>query len=186
MKRWKKWVLRSGLGLATLSAVATLILGGVRYVALRVGQDTLAEVTGRLDADDPGWRLEDILAAREAKFPPDDENAILLIQRLHSRRPEHLREWQSNEPKWLPETDRNHLPHPDDVAAARQARDGARGLVEEARRLRHLARGGAKLDVKPDPLQTLLEHTQNVRWAAWLLRLDAVLHAYHGKPDRAV
>lgn len=183
MKRWKKWVLRIGLG--TVAVVAAGLLG-VRFYFRWTGRAELARITAELDATDPGWRLPALTAAREAKLPPDDENVYALSEQINARRSAEYQEWRSRTTDWLPNPDFNRLPRPEDAAEAKRVRDGTREAVDLARRLRRPARGGVRYQFPPTVIDVSLEHVQKLRQIAGLLQLDALTAAYDRDPDRAV
>jgi|SRR5579883_184790 len=187
MKRWKKWVLRTGLGLLATGGVFALVEVGVRYTARRGGEARLAEVTAAIDATDPGWRLDDILAAREAKFPPDGQNVMALVEKVHPRQSAVFREWNERQQGWLESPELNHLPDPDDAREAVRVRDACLDVIGPAREVRHMTSpGGYHLDVPPNVLNTLLPRSQNLRGLVALLWLDAIVFALNGDSVRAV
>src|SRR5438094_284844 len=71
---WRGILRRAGLGLVLLLLVGVPADWLYRSARERELEAALAE----LDASDPGWRLEDIEAARPRV--PDDENAAKLVQ----------------------------------------------------------------------------------------------------------
>lgn len=184
MKRWKKWVLRGALALVIVPTVSLVV---DRSLTRSRGEARLAEVVSRLDADDPGWRLDNIVATREAKFPPDDQNVMSLVRRIHPRVPDVYKEWSQHSADWLPKPDLNRLPDPAAAAEAKRVRTACLDVIKEARRAQSMTSpGGYHLDVKPNVLGTLLEPTQNLREIAALLALDAVVSALSGDRDPAV
>src|SRR2546423_1684278 len=68
--RWVRWLL--------VTLLLLLMIGGVAFgVRHRLAVDRLAEATAEQDANHPGWRLDDIEAARADV--PDDENGALIV-----------------------------------------------------------------------------------------------------------
>lgn len=183
MKRWTKWLL-----LALLAGVGVSIWQAVRRPDTHqpVPADRLARVQAELDAADPGWRLEQLLAAREAACPPDNENLILLARDVDARTPREYTDWLGASDGWLHPTRVNHLPSVADADAARRTRDLCREVIEAARKGRPGNRGGTRLQVPPNPLDVRLDHNQPVRLTISLLELDAHVSAIDGDPDRAV
>jgi hypothetical protein len=184
MKRWKKWVLRGVLATIVLPTVS---LVADHYWKRHKGESRLAEVRAELHQTDPGWQLDDILAAREAKFPPDNQNIMSLVERIHPRQPDAFKEWNQREVDWLPKPEFNRLPDPTDVEGAKRVRSACLGVIEPARRVRHMILpGGYHLEVKTNVLNTPLEQSQHLRGVVALLWLDALVFALDNDCDRAV
>jgi hypothetical protein len=191
MKRWLKRLALAAAAAALLAALAAL---GWGVATRRTGRAHLHEVTAALDAADPGWRLEDILAARNASFPPDDLNAMKVTEAVRAAATRTFDDWSlrcsgntGNGRQWLPEYELNRRPRPEDAADARCARDATRPAIDVARRLRLLDRpGGIPLAVPADPMATLLPFTQNVRHTAAVLNLDTIVAADEGDPDQGI
>src|SRR4051812_1700253 len=74
--------LRVGVGVALL--LALLALAGVisSMTAGRKARRDRAALEARLDADDPGWRLQELERAREEI--PDAENGALIVVAAHA------------------------------------------------------------------------------------------------------
>src|SRR5690242_8246987 len=73
-RRWFRWVAWPLLGLLLLLLIAGVALG-VRH---KLAVDRLAEATAATNALDPGWRLDDIEAARAPV--PDETNGVLALR----------------------------------------------------------------------------------------------------------
>jgi hypothetical protein len=74
---------------------ALILLGAIALVVFiaeasfhRIGSQQLAEVTARMDAEESGWRLHELEAARQAAKPPDQRNSAPLALQLHGEIPE--------------------------------------------------------------------------------------------------
>lgn len=192
MKRRLKRVAFVGLAVAALAALV-----GLGWVAVVRSSDRgrLQAILDHLDATDPGWRLEHLLAAREAAFPPDDRNPVLVTQAAKGQTPRAFNDWQLRVQErhaddggdWLPDPELNRLPWDEDIADAACTRYECRDVITVARRLRNLtAPGGVRLTISPDVIGTLLPHVQNVREVAALLQLDALAAALEDDPNQAV
>jgi hypothetical protein len=180
---WKRWLLR--VFVVAIALPAIFIAGG-RYYNRWQGSERLAEVHARLDETDPGWRLDDLLAAREAKMPPDEENIVAFARKIHPKQPPAYQDWNRRSPHGLPTENLNRLLQPDDAADLFRTREACRDVIEPARRIRHMTRGGFRLVVPANPLDTLLPHTDSLRGVAGMLHLDAAAAAHFGNPDRAI
>jgi hypothetical protein len=136
--------------------------------------NSLAALVARLDADDPGWKLDEIQAARAD--PPAGQNSADVIVAVAKLVP-------GNWPYWDYKQEFEHLRF-DGLPPARQLDpERAKMLAEEmakmtpalaqARRLAAMPRGKHTIEFKPNPIDTLLNDQQDSRKAAGLLRYDA-------------
>ena len=83
MRPWKKWLLRTLVAIA----IVAVICFGEQYWRQSRGVNRLNEARTRLDAEDPGWRFDQIQMARANRFPPDDENITKLSVKIHADTP---------------------------------------------------------------------------------------------------
>ncbi|MBX9579535.1 MAG: hypothetical protein K2X87_04435 [Gemmataceae bacterium] len=187
MRRWLKRTAAGGL----LVVAALVAVGFIARAAFRrAGDREVAAVTAALDAEEPGWRIDAIQAARAKAAPPDADNPMAIVLSLHGRLP----------PVW------------DDLM---KARDGGGAVVnahpvfsellwllqgraatgdlaataqDELLRPGVLARpnGYHPVEIADNPWDTLLPHVQNSRAIFALLDADGRLAAVEGDPDRAV
>ncbi len=171
-RRWKWLVL-----LVLLVVIPVVRVVWNRHEDRSANERTLAETEADLDLTDPGWRLDDLLAERDATIPPDDRNLTKLCWDIYEKRPDSFDQWTRQRGDWSPSPDFNHLPATDKLDAARQVRSEADEVVRMAHATSQRPTGGWKLVVKPNPFDTLLEHMQRVRTVATLLELDAVVAA---------
>jgi hypothetical protein len=188
MPRWlKKTLLGAGITLGVLALVVVIARASFR----RMGTKELDRVTARLDADDPGWRLDDVLAARANAAPPPERNPAEVARRV---REAFTPEWQ--EFRGTRDFGRgfvhNELPGFWATAWFLQARP-VTAEAREAARTQFLRpeiaaepRGFVPLDVPDNPLMTLLPHTQKTREVFEILEVDAKLAALEGRPDRGI
>src|SRR5438270_13289955 len=70
-RRWRRWVV------VALLTVATIGVGGYIYLEFFSDRD-LHEAIAEADRLDPGWRFDDMEAAR-AKLPDDDNGALVVL-----------------------------------------------------------------------------------------------------------
>ncbi|MBX9579536.1 MAG: hypothetical protein K2X87_04440 [Gemmataceae bacterium] len=182
-----------GCGVAALVAVGGLAL--VVFVGRasfrKAGDRQLAEVTTKLDADDPGWRFEAIEAARVEAAPPDEVNAARVVVSVHDRLPGGWDQPLTNDsgvggPVW------NTRPGFWQFVALAQALAAAGDVPAAARddllRPDVLRRPGGyiRLTFKDNPFTILLPEVQKLRSAYALLDADAGMAALAGDPNRGV
>jgi hypothetical protein len=168
-RRLGRWFLWSLLILFVLLAICGVYLTVNHSQAV----DRLAAATAEQDANHPGWRLEDIEAARAAV--PDDENGILIVLATAKLLPP---EWSRSSfefpkrdadppPNWhLTAEERNRL---------RVELESVNPARAEARKLATRSTGRYPLAYQRNPLSTLVPHAQDTRVVTHLLRLDALL-----------
>ena len=178
-----KWIGRATLALLVIVLTTPLIY----HVVVRAqGRRELDAVFAQLDRDDPGWRLDDIVRATNAKLPPDDRNPFVLATAANDLLPPNSKERSKNFPVW-PAAEPNVL-----LDAATKARFVAafRGMeptIDLARGLADLPDAGGNVIVMPaNPLNREMGRESDLGLMQRLLRADAVLLAEDGKHDMAV
>ncbi|QEL15745.1 hypothetical protein [Limnoglobus roseus] len=185
MRPWKKWLLRT-----SAAVVVTLTIYVVQdWWRASSARARLEEARVHLDAEDPGWRLDQIQAAREKAFPPDDQNITKLAVKIKADTPKEFDEFltRAEQPTpWLPEKEFNHLPPPAKLADARKTRTVCRDVIERSLKLGTLTGGGMFPPPVANPLMMDLNHVQNARTPAALLNLNAVVLAADKDADGAV
>jgi hypothetical protein len=165
---------RLRIALAVIAALCAAMAGGWWYLdwsAERDFQAALAET----DALDPGWRLEDILAARPPI--PDERNAYVHLLRVQPA----LRGFMLGErlEKAL-ELPPNVRLHPGDAAALRKRMEALADVRRAAHQLKDMPDGRRNGDYDPTTVRTSLEGLQDLRIVAYFLHLDTVLRTYDG------
>jgi hypothetical protein len=135
-----------------------------------------AEAVAELDRTEPGWRLKDIEAAREAL--PEEQNSARVVVAVRRLLP----------PSWPPAElsealDRLHPPQrltPQQAARLDAELQAAAPAIAEARKLAGLPRGRHHIAYRRVVINTLLNDQQEARAAAALLRYDALRRAHAG------
>lgn len=188
MPRWlKKTLIGSAVTVGVLALVVLIAVASFR----RMGTRELDRVTARLDADDPGWRLNDVLAARVKGAPPPERNPAEVASRVRETLTPEWKEFRNTRDfgsAYLT----NEYPGLWATAWYLQARPVTAEAREAARTqfLRPEIAGGAEgfvaLNVPDNPFMTLLPHAQNTREVFEILEVDAKLAALEGKPDRGL
>ncbi|MFO0849115.1 MAG: hypothetical protein U0871_11265 [Gemmataceae bacterium] len=177
----RKWVRRLAI------AAVILVVGVVVVRTVLVGglQSRLAGTIARIEADDPDWRLDKLIAARNAALPPDDRNSFPLAAGVKAKLPATfddrttpLYEAMSRQP--------NALLRPEDLTALNKLLAECGPALADARKLATMPDGGQPLVIPPNPMMINLTGSQDVRRAAGLLHLDAVAAANANKPADAV
>lgn len=185
MRPWKKWVLRTAGALV----VTTLLYFGYGWWQESGARAQLEAARTALDASDPGWRLDQIQAARAKRFPPDEENITKLAVQIKAATPKEFEEFlqRAEQPMpWLPEREFNRLPSPARLADARNTLTLCRGVIERSLKLGTLTAGGIIPAAVANPLDMLLGHIQTLRTSAALLSLNTVVLAADKDADGAV
>ncbi len=165
---------------AAVVLLVSLAAGGARYwLWHRQVADELAAALARLDADEPGWRLADLEAAREVI--PEEENSARVVVAAGKQLP-------SNWPPRDFYAAFERLDPPKRLDRAAYGRlcgelDAVRPALAEALRLVTLPRGRHRIEYQPNPLDTLLGEQLEVRRVAALLRYEAIRCGEEG--DRA-
>ena len=186
MRRLSRWQRIALVAFGLLAFVAGVVPIGERLVDRWRGAARLAATTERLDRDDPGWRLDDIVRATNARLPPDDRNPFALATAANDLLPsdywkrfEDFPDWSKSEP--------NVLLDPAARAKLLAAMRGTEPALDAARDLADLPGVGGNVVVIPaDPMSRLMGKEQDLRFTAGLLRADAVLLADEGKMGEAV
>ena len=189
--RWR-WA-----GRPPIVALALLILasGGYAFVWKRNQRDArqkLEAVTARLDAEDPGWRFEAIVAEHNAKVPPPEANTTLRAIEIVDRFPKRFDRLQQTPDTLLGKTREGLLPN--EMPNAEEWKElethykaHERGMAELRAWNAGTPRGRLKIEFTGgNPMMILLEGTQKLRSAAFMLQWDSMRFAYRGEADRAL
>jgi hypothetical protein len=167
--------------------IAPLAGAGI-YIALSFFRaDRLRSAVAEADRLDPGWRIQDLEAAR--KPVADDQNAALVL--IHSRTllPKRWPSYESpgsQSPYSREESERlkrmlseeappQELLPADAVAALRQEVQAARAYLDESRRVLKLSRGRNPLIYDKNWYDANLDASQRLRYTAQVFRLEAML-----------
>jgi hypothetical protein len=177
-RRQRRWLVRLGVGLLVFLAV---VAGRRLYRHYQVSR-ALEEAVVELDHSDPGWRLEEIEAAREKV--PDEENSALRIVAAGKLLPG---AWPAHEFsdmfKDLPPQEQLT---PDMAARLQAELENHKDAVGIARQLVDLPRGRHHIEYLPNLLETRLDDQGTSRKVAWLLFYDVMRCAQAGDPRQAL
>jgi hypothetical protein len=185
--RWKRFLKRALLVLGILVFIAFL----ARWQVGRIGQRNLDAMTAQLDATDPGWRLDEIEAARTRAAPPPNSNPSNLIIDHFKKIPPEWNEYLSAR-SWDWGRVTNYHPSFFEVmwlvGGQSMTEDVRNSLRKELLRPDVLASplGQYVLIHNDNPLMTLLPNTQNARSVAAILNYDARISILGKKENRAI
>lgn len=197
---WRGSRRRKALWIGLIVALATPILlavGGYFYLGVYANR-ALDEAVAEADQLDPGWRLEEIEAKRQADEIPVEDDAAVRVASAFANLPS---DWQSTNPEVrafvgpfrgmnleeaIEKTPPNVLLGADAAAGLNDELHELSDALTEARQLADLNRGRYQVDYQELVIETLLPHTQNSRSVARLLRLDALHRVQVNDPDGAL
>lgn len=186
LPRWLKKTLLGAGGLLVLVALVVLI---GRASFQRIGNRQLAEVTQKLDAEEPGWRFDDLMAARQKAAPPPEVNPADVVVAIRGKLPD-----GKPPPVWWETGPHVTNEHPgfwslvsllQQTGPTAEARAHARDTLLRPGVIA-AGNGFTPLTATDNPLLILLPHAQNTREVFSLLQADAALACLSGDPDRAV
>jgi hypothetical protein len=171
-RRWWRWPLRVFL-LLLVGATLRVWFYAHRHREAVAG---VREAVAELDRTEPGWRLQDIEAARAAI--PDAENSALVVSAVHQLVP---RDWTPRElavrfedvsPEVRLDDDTNDWLR-DELCQTQDA-------LLEARKLSDLPNGRHSITFPRNPLDTLLPHVDYTCQVFALLQLDMLAQGEQG------
>jgi hypothetical protein len=178
-RSWMGWLKGIGWGVLLLAVFAAIGLLWNREKRASKLQTTLAE----LDRSDPGWRLEDIEAAREDV--PEEKNSANVVVAAARLLP---KPWP---PKDLSEEHFRLLPPPEllndeDFALLSRELARVRPVLEMAAPLADMPHGRHRLHYERNPIQTLLTDQQESRSLISLLVYEAMRQNQTGESRKAL
>jgi hypothetical protein len=172
---------------AGMVAAIAIVVGVYIYLEYAAEQELL-DAIAEADRLDPGWRFEDLEAARAVV--PDAENSVLLVRGAFAKLPVN---WPAPGPNGTPNlVERLAALPPQKVPGAAELHE-LRGELSKLTPALMLARpiadrphGRYTVAWSPDRIGTLVGHLQDLRPVTQLLALDALLHAIAGDGDAAL
>lgn len=188
--RFWRWVKRVTLAFLLLIVAVLLVGFGEMKWTRRSGQKKLEAMSAKLDADDPGWRFEDIIAAHNAKVPPDESNSAMRAVTIVKRFPK----FESGRSIWQRKSDLDVGQLPNELPDAEKWKEldidysaHEPGLIELRQWDAATPRGRFKIEYSGGyPFNIRFDNCQEVRNALTYLTWDSLHFAYAGKGDRAL
>lgn len=182
----RRWVRRAVLVVIGTLAISAAGIGFSWWSTRADGQKRLDAWTAKLDAENPAWRMSDLVAARNARLPPPDRNSGYIALDALGLMPQEFKDWYV-ENKWLTYWPHNHLPEEEELCRCISVHEQSADAIAAACRLRHQPVGGFAINAaEPNPLDTPLPHLQKLRALAHLLQFQVVIQAASHRPDEAV
>jgi hypothetical protein len=178
---WRRFVIRTLVGVA----VVAVLVSAARWQVARVGDRRLKLTVSRLDAEEPGWKLEAIEAERRARAPAPEQNSAPVVLAAADLIPQDADKFhQGLRSLWLPP--QNHLPDPQELKSLRQHAKSTADARATALSIRDRPSGYYAVVFPENPFHSLLPHLEKVQRVSVLLRTDAVLAALDGDPNRGI
>lgn len=189
--RFRKRTRRLLIALAMLFVGSIITLFGARAYFRTTGERDLKAEIARLDAEDPGWKWDDLQATREKASPPEAENSAKVVREVRALTPKEWKIWVSRpkellEPSVEPEPPPNRLQPLEDLARDQELLDATREARNAGLKLRNYPRGYHAVVVNNLPFVESLDETQGAREVINLMKVDAILAAQDGDPVRGL
>jgi hypothetical protein len=167
-------------------AVLLLFLAAGAYVFyfLKSAERQLQKTIAEIDRQDPGWRLEELEARRQAV--PPEQNSALLVRTVLALRATPWPAQQNQFEGMLRDLVPTIRLHQRDAVALRAEMKKSQHALAEARKLADFPTGRFPIVYSNDGISTLLPDVQETREVAWLLHCDLLLQCEDGDMDKAV
>lgn len=174
VRTWfRRWRRRAVVAVLILVAVCLTAALGIHGYLRFTGNRALARETAKLDAEEPGWRLQKLLTARNARLPVAGENSAELVQNAIAAFPAGATEF---EPAWRERGLSNRVPRPTEVTTAVAALRPFEPALRVARPLNTRPSGGSLLVSRDIPTRTV-DYGRRIELVSQLLRCEAELAA---------
>jgi hypothetical protein len=172
-----------------VAGVALLgLLAGYLWLDRRLEERAWREACAEADRLDPGWRWDDLLAARPN--PPDDRNAAVRVRTVKQMLPSTWGTGTQTLDRSLSSLARNQRPDPSQVAALRASLAAVAEALAKAEGLEDLSGGRLPREYRSplliDFVRDMLPDIQERREVTYLLRLYVTLLAEDGRADDAL
>jgi hypothetical protein len=180
-----RWVRRVGPGLVALAVLGVAGLFGYRYRCYQRGEEHFTAVTARLDATDPGWRLDS--ADMSHVSLPDDQNSALTPPRVVAALAGGKFEVKRVDGKFVSTSSNppNRVPDQEDWIAIDRAFEGNSAALAIARSFKDLPRGWRTRPPGQDLITFRMGNIADTRTVFTLLNEEAKRLARDGRPGAA-
>ncbi|MHB1423286.1 MAG: hypothetical protein ACYC3I_08840 [Gemmataceae bacterium] len=171
-----------GCGVLILALLSALGMIGIRIKSAGKLQNMLVE----MDRDDPGWRPEDIEAAREEV--PEEENSARVVLAAVQQMPQPPLRWPSADfhDENFRRTPPNEKLNGEDFLLLSKELASARTALNIALKLADMPRGRHPLHNASNPMATLLPHVQECRNIVNLLVYESMRRNQKGESKNAI
>jgi hypothetical protein len=169
---WRRWLKRIGWSLLILAVSSAGRQAWVHYQATKKLQETLTE----MDRVEPGWRLEDIEAAREPV--PEEENSARVVIAAARLLPKNWPPQEFHDPFSRLKPVEQFAP--EDFARLTKELENVRPALKEAHKLTRMPRGRHHIVYERNVLDTCLNDQGETRRIATLLVCDVLRHDQNG------
>lgn len=183
--RFRRVVKKVAVGLLVpLGIFALVILGGRAYLS-SVGTDRLVALTSQLDAAEPGWKIEGLLTRHREKELPPEQNAAVIVQKVHDLLPH---AWRARDGKQPFPTPMPPFTRPDakKTAAMQAFKEPTAEARSLARTLRGLPNGHIPIADAAAFRTAGWQHTTRLLDVARLLQYDGALAGLAGDADGSI
>lgn len=181
----KRWF-RRGLITFVVCVVILLAFDQVdRYLTRRTGEKRYAEIVAHLDATDPRWRYDELDADRGQL--PDDQNGALLVPKFTAAmaKPSFAMDKRLEAANYS-EVPPNHVLADDTYDAIDEILAANTEALAIARKFADYPRGLRRYALAPNPIDTRLPDTNNMRLVFRLLDLAAERAGRDGRGETAL
>lgn len=172
--------------LVAVVVVALSIFGTSRQVS-RVGLRHLNSTVAQLDAEEDGWRMDDIQAERRKRMPHPDHNGALVVLKVAEKIPADWERTWRDDADWLYHLPEPPLPLPEHVEKLKAAAGPSAEARTIAIRLRDLPTGHYPVEFPADRYSLRNRHLGHAMNVCNLLEYDAALAILVERdPNRAI
>ncbi|MCI0705443.1 MAG: hypothetical protein L0241_30655 [Planctomycetia bacterium] len=188
----KRGLRRFAIRALIVLGVIALLLFVSRWQVGRIGQRHLNAANQQLDTEEPGWRLEALLAERNKTAPPPEENSAPAVLAVAKEIPSDWKKasrhgaagaWPTDWPRHYPE---NTLPSASIIESLMEYAELTAAVRQKAVALRGKRSGFYRLEIPDDPISARFPHLDQAHGVATLLHFDGHLAALMKNPNRGI
>ena len=187
-----RWLKRCFLTVLFLTTVSVMGYGMVWKYNRYSGQREIDAITAKLDSDDPGWRLDDIVATHNSKVPSPESNSALRAIEIVDKFPQHEADSERSPQKLFGSArdgkPLNELPKPD-AWKELESQYPSYELGISKLRLWNTAGPRGRIAIEypeGNPLDIQYTKESKMRTVAFVLAWDAARSALRGQTEAAL